>query len=258
MKIATFNANSIRVRLPILQDWIATHEPDVLAIQETKCEDGKFPASDFEDMGYHVVFSGQKTYNGVALICRSVPQNVTMGFPDPVAVDDKRIIAATVDGVRIINTYVPNGTKVGTEKFTYKLEWLDKFEGYLSAELAANPNLVWLGDINIAPTRDDVFDPVRTFGGVGFHPEELSRLQKLIDLGMVDLFRKFTPEGNGHYTFWEFVIPRSVERNLGWRIDHIYASPALATKAESCVIDKEPRRLPQPSDHTFVVAEISV
>lgn len=256
MTIATFNANSIRVRMPIILDWLAEHEPDVLAIQETKCEDDKFPLSDIEDAGYHAAFTGQKSYNGVAILSREPAQQVRFGFDDPMWPDDKRVMCASVGGVRVINTYVPNGNKVGNEKWTYKMGWLERFRGLLAVELQSHANVVWVGDINIAPKPEDVYDSPRLLGGVGHHPDEFTRLDAITALGVQDLFRKFTP-GGGHFTYWDFFIPRAVERGLGWRIDHIYANPTMAARATRCEIDLEPRKLERPSDHTFVVVEFA-
>jgi len=254
MTIATFNANSIRVRMPIILDWLAEHEPDVLAIQETKCEDDKFPLSDIEDAGYHAAFTGQKSYNGVAILSREPAQQVRFGFDDPMWPDDKRVMCASVGGVRIINTYVPNGNKVGNEKWAYKMGWLERFRGLLAVELQTHADVVWVGDINIAPKPEDVYDSPKLLGGVGHHPDEFTRLDAITALGMEDLFRKFTP-GGGYFTYWDFFIPRAVERGLGWRIDHIYANPTMAARATRCEIDLEPRKLERPSDHTFVVVE---
>ena len=255
MKIATFNANSIRVRLEIVLEWLAEHDPDVLALQETKCEDAVFPVAPFEEAGYHVVLHGQKTYNGVALISKIPPTEVRYGLGDPTWPDDKRILAATYDGVRVLNTYVPNGTKVGSEKFQYKLDWLDRMRDEIAGEMRGR-DFIWLGDINVAPTSDDVFDSSRMLGGVCHHPEEMARLAKIIELGLTDCFRKFT-KGPGHYSYWEFFVRSAFEKNLGWRIDHIYASPSLAERCQRCEIDKKPRSLERPSDHTFVFAEFA-
>ena len=254
MKIATLNANSIRARLDIVLDWLASNEPDVLAVQETKCQDQDFPLDAFLENGYQVAYYGQKSYNGVALIAKHAPKVIQLDFADSAFPDDRRLIWAEVDGWHIINTYVPNGTKVGTEKFDYKLRWLERFRKFCDDRLSTSAKVVWLGDINIAPTADDVFEPKKHEGSVGFHPEEISRLEMILDWGWVDLFRQLT-SGPDHYTFWEFVIPNSVKKNLGWRIDHIYAPKELAQSCKSCTIDIAPRLLEKPSDHTVVVAE---
>lgn len=257
MKVATFNANSIRARLEIVLEWLREHGPDLLAIQETKVTDPDFPESAFQDIGYHVAFHGQKSYNGVAIASRRPLENVQIGFQDALWPDDCRILAAEIDGATIVNTYVPNGTAVGTDKFDYKLRWLDRFGKLVSERFMTSDPLIWLGDINIAPTANDVFEPERQRGKVGFHPDEIEALKRIVDWGFTDTFRKFT-SGAGHYTFWEFYIPKAFERNLGWRIDHIYATPTLAEKCTSCVVDKVPRALEKPSDHTFVVAEFDL
>lgn len=254
MKVATFNANSVRARLPIILNWLDDHEPDVLAIQETKVDDASFPVADFEDAGWSVAIHGQKSYNGVALVTRNPLPNVRTGFGDPVMPEDCRIIAAEFGGVAVVNTYVPNGSSVGSEKFAYKLQWLARFKNYLCERFKPSGQVLWLGDINIAPTPDDVFDSPKHFGGVGHHPDEFAALAAITDWGLTDLFRKFT-QGAGHYTFWEFVIPRAYERNLGWRIDHMYATEPLAERCKWCEVDRAPRELDRPSDHTFVVAE---
>lgn len=254
MKVATFNAASIRARLPIVLDWLATNEPDVLAVQETKVEDAKFPIEDFEEIGYSAAFHGQKAWNGVAMLSRSPLQNVQVGFGDELFPSDCRVISGELDGVPIVNTYVPNGNMVGTDKWDYKLKWLDRFRTYLEQRLDPSKPAIWLGDINIAPTPDDVYNSPRMLGKVGHHPDEFSRLKRIVEWGLVDCFRKHH-SGPGMYTFWDFVIPQSVARNLGWRIDHIYATESLAAKCTSCTIDAEPRTMERPSDHTFVIAE---
>lgn len=256
MKVATFNANSVRKRLEIILEWLAEHEPDVLAIQETKCQDHDFPVDAFADMGYQVAAHGMKSYNGVAIVARETPLEVATGFGDEAWPEDCRIIAATVGGVRIVNTYVPNGTALGTDKFAYKLRWLDRFRRYCDERIAPSQPAIWLGDINIAPTADDVFDAAKKLGRVGHHPDEFAGLGRIVEWGWSDCFRKFT-SGPGHYTFWEFVIPKALERNLGWRIDHIYGSPEMAARCTGCVVDRVPRALESPSDHTFVVATFS-
>jgi exodeoxyribonuclease III len=257
LKVATFNVNSIRLRSGIVLDWLAEHEPDVLVLQETKCEDSKFPVDEFSDLGWNVVMQGQKTFNGVAILSRHSILNVRTGLEDPLMPEDCRLIRAEIGPLKIINTYVPNGTEVGSEKFRYKLGWLARFKQLIAESYRPSDLVVWLGDINIAPKPEDVYDSKRSFGGVGHHPDEFCALDSILEWGWTDCFRKFEPEG-GHFSFWEFVIPRSVERNLGWRIDHIYASPGLADACTSCRIDKQPRLEVKPSDHTIVVAEFDV
>lgn len=254
MRIATFNANSIRARLEIVLDWLQQNRPDVLGIQETKVIDSEFPASAFQDIGYQVVFHGQKSYNGVALASLHPIENVRFGFGDPLWWDDCRIVSARIQGIDVLNTYVPNGTKVGSDKFDYKLRWLERLGALLQDRYTPKDPLIWMGDINVAPTDDDVFDPIKLKGSVCFHPEEQARLAKIVDWGLSDTFRKFT-KGPGHFSYWEFFVQRAFEKNLGWRIDHLYATQPLADACKSCVIDKAPRALEKPSDHTFVLAE---
>jgi len=257
MKIATFNAASIRARLPLTLDWLAENEPDVLAIQETKVEDDKFPASDFEDLGYQVAIHGQKSWNGVALLSRLPMFNIRSGFGDDLFPTDARIISAEVDGLPIVNTYVPNGNMVGSEKFEYKLKWLERFAQYLKERYRPDQPLVWLGDINVARYPEDVFDSAKVLGGIGHHPDEFARLDTILNFGLTDVFRKFT-EGPGHFTFWDFTVPNGFKRNIGWRIDHIYATSVLADKCISCTIDRDARLMERPSDHTFVTAEFDI
>lgn len=257
MKVATFNAASVRARLPILVEWLAQHEPDVLGIQETKVEDDKFPASDFEDLGYHLALHGQKSWNGVCLLSRSPMTDIRKGFEDDLMPSDARLISASIGGIRVLNTYVPNGNTVGSDKWEYKMRWLDRFARYLRERHSPSEPLIWMGDINIAPEPIDVYDSPKLLGGVGHHPDEFKLLRAIKDFGLVDLFRKFEPEG-GHYTFWDFTIPRALDRKLGWRIDHIYATEQLAGLCTGCEIDFAARRLERPSDHTFVTARFSL
>lgn len=257
MKIATYNVNSIRMRLPIVLEWLYENEPDVMAVQETKVENDKFPVAEFEEAGWHVALNGQKARNGVAIISREPVLNARAGFDDPLWEEDARIVTGEVNGVQIINTYVPNGTAVGTDKFEYKLRWLMRFKQMISERYRPEQHVVWLGDINIAPTPNDVYNSPRFLGKVGHHPLEFKALDIIREWGWEDCFRKFT-SGPGHYTYWDYVILTSVEKNFGWRIDHIYGSPALAATCTSCTIDREPRSLVKPSDHTVVWAEFDI
>lgn len=251
--IATFNAASIRARLPMLLDWLAENEPDILAIQETKVEDEKFPREELEELGYHLALHGQKSWNGVATLSLEPITNVRTGFMDELYPNDCRILTCEVNGITIVNTYVPNGSAVGTDKFDYKLKWLDRFDRFLRENFSPQQKLVWLGDINIAPKSIDVYNPTKFYGGVGHHPEEFKRLDRIIDFGLTDVFRKHHPEG-GFYSYWDFVIITAYAKNFGWRIDHIYATPPMADLCTECVIDRAARGVEKPSDHTFVVA----
>jgi exodeoxyribonuclease-3 len=258
MVVATFNVNSIRARVEPVLEWLKSAEPDVLVVQETKVEDAKFPLAELEPSGYNIEYHGQPRYNGVAVFSKLPIEEVEFGFEESVAMpEDCRLLRATVGGVQVINTYVPNGNSVGSEKWEYKMRWLEAFKRFVEESCDMGAPLVWLGDINIAPTPEDVFEPETKLGKVGHHPDEFSRLKAIVELGWTDCFRKFT-SGPGHYTFWDFRIPRSFSLNLGWRIDHIYASPALAGKCTRCWIDTLPRGGEKPSDHTPVLAQFNV
>lgn len=256
MRVATFNAASVRARLPLLVQWLQENPVDVLGIQETKVEDDKFPRTEFEELGYELALNGQKAWNGVALLSRHPMTDISKGFGDPEMPEDARIIAATINGVRMINTYVPNGNTVGSEKWEYKMKWLERFSDYVAAQDSSLP-LLWMGDINVAPQPHDVFDSAKMLGNVGHHPDEFSRLTKIVSHGLIDLFRLFNFDG-GHYTFWDFVVPAALQRGIGWRIDHIYTTENLAEKCTSCVIDIEARKREKPSDHTFVIADFDL
>ncbi|MCU0840113.1 MAG: exodeoxyribonuclease III [Thiobacillaceae bacterium] len=252
MKIATWNVNSLKVRLPHLQDWLAAQGPDVVCLQETKLEDANFPVAQVEAAGYHALYAGQKTYNGVALLSRTPatdPVTALPGFDDA----QKRVLAASVDGVRVICLYVPNGQSLDSDKYLYKLDWLDALTAWLRDELRRHPRLAVLGDYNIAPEDADVHDPAVWAGQVLVSPEERGRFRGLLDLGLRDAFRLFEqPEKS--FSWWDYRMA-AFRRNLGLRIDHILLSPELAAACRACVIDRTPRGWERPSDHAPVVAE---
>ena len=260
MKIATWNVNSIRVRLPQVLEWLEKESPDVLCLQETKVTDEDFPAEAFRGAGYHAVFAGQKTYNGIATLSRTPADAMVASLPgadgappSPGAqTPQKRLLAATIAGVRVVNVYIPNGEEVGSEKYSYKLSWLEALEKFLAEELRSHPKLVVLGDYNIAPEDDDVHDPKLWEGRVLFSNKERAAFRRLMQLGLVDVFRKFEqPEKS--FSWWDYRM-NGFKRNLGLRIDHILCSAALAADCRACQIDKEPRRHERPSDHAPVVA----
>ena len=254
MKLPTWNVNSLKVRLPHLLDWLAAQSPDCVCLQETKTEDASFPRAAIEAAGYSVVFSGQKTYNGVALVARKPLTGVVVDIPD---FDDpqKRVIAATLDGVRVVCAYVPNGQAVDSEKYAYKLKWLGAFERWVAGELKHYDRLAVLGDYNIAPEDRDVHDPKRWIGQVLVSEPERAAYRRLLALGLADSFRLFDqPEKS--FTWWDYRL-NGFARNWGLRIDHILASTALASSCRSCAIDLGPRKLERPSDHTPVVAEFA-
>ncbi len=255
MKIATWNVNSLRVRLPHVLQWLEAAQPDVLAIQETKTVDTQFPLAELEAAGYNAVFAGQKTYNGVAILSKSLATDVVTDIPD---LDDpqRRILAATIDGVRVVNLYVVNGAEVGSDKYAYKLNWLEKVTAWLQQQAALYPSLVVLGDFNIAPEDRDVHDPVAWGEGILCSPAERAALQAIQALGLSDTFRQFA-QPDKSFSWWDY-RGGGFRRNHGLRIDLILASKLLADACQSCVIDREPRTWEKPSDHTPVVAEFSV
>jgi exodeoxyribonuclease-3 len=253
MKIASWNVNSLNVRLPHLSSWLGTAAPDVVALQETKLEDSKFPADAIAALGYRSVFSGQKTYNGVAILARSEPRDVVReiaGLDDP----QRRILAATVDGVRIVNLYVVNGQQVGSEKFSYKLDWLGKVRDFLHEEMQRHPHTVVLGDFNIAPEDRDVHDPAAWHEQILCSTPERGALKSMLDLGLHDTFRMFEHDG-GHYSWWDY-RQGGFRRNLGLRIDLILASAALRERCRAAAIDRVPRTWERPSDHAPVLLQL--
>ena len=257
MKIATYNANSIRLRMPIVLNWLEKNSPDVLCIQETKVQDHDFPKSAFESAGYQVVFKGQKSYNGVAIASKHPIENIEYGLDDGGPADEARIIKAVVKNVSIVNTYVPQGYLPDTDKYAYKLDWFKRLRGYFERHFTPEDLLVWVGDLNVAPEAIDVHDPVRLLGHVCFNPQVQAAMNEVMAWGFVDIFRQHCKEA-GQYSFWDYRFPTTVKQNLGWRLDHIMATKPLAATSTACSIDKEPRTQPQPSDHTFVVAKFCV
>ncbi|HUI27228.1 MAG TPA: exodeoxyribonuclease III [Candidatus Kryptonia bacterium] len=251
MKIATWNVNSLRVRLPRLLEWLAAIRPDVIALQETKLPDDDFPLAEIEAAGYRAVFAGQKTYNGVATLSREPISDVQRELPD--AEDpQRRFLAATCDGVRVINVYVPNGESVGSDKFAYKLDWFDRLTAFVRDELRQHSHLIVLGDFNVAPEERDVHDPKEWKGQVLFSEPERAALQHLIAAGLVDTFRLFD-QPERCFSWWDYRM-NAFKRNRGLRIDHILASATLGRACTACRIDIEPRRGERPSDHAPVVA----
>ena len=255
MRLATWNVNSLKVRLPHVLDWLATADCDVLCLQETKLTDDKFPRDEFEAAGFSVAFTGQKTYNGVAILSRLPIQNVVADLPDFVD-PQKRVLAATINGVRVVCAYFPNGQAVDSDKYRYKLDWLDALQGYVNTLVATHEHVVLLGDYNIAPEDRDVHDPAVWEGQVLVSPRERAHFEMLKTKGLVDCFRRFE-QPEKMFSWWDYRM-LGFRRNAGMRIDHILASPKLAATCRACVIDKAPRKREQPSDHTPVVADFSV
>jgi exodeoxyribonuclease-3 len=252
MKIATWNVNSMNVRLPHVVEWLQSHEPDVLVLQEIKQLTEKFPTEALQEIGYHSIASGQKTYNGVAVISKTPATDPVTDFPD---LDDqqRRILASTVDDIRIIDLYIPNGSEVGSEKYEYKLNWLKSLRNFLKAEMQRHENVVVLGDFNIAPADADVYDPEKWGDAILCSPLEREALGELFKLGLTDVFRKFEhPEGT--FSWWDYRAA-GFRRNAGLRIDLILTSDSMTRRCKASYVDKEPRAWERPSDHAPVVAE---
>ncbi|MET0232808.1 MAG: exodeoxyribonuclease III [Rhodanobacteraceae bacterium] len=254
MRIASWNVNSLNVRLPHVERWCAEQQPDILALQETKLEDAKFPVAALEALGYNAAFAGQKTYNGVAILAKAPITDVAHGidgYEDP----QKRILCATVGDIRVVNLYVVNGQAVGSEKYAYKLDWLARVAEFLEHEAKRHSNLVVMGDFNIAPDDRDVHDPVAWHEQVLCSTPEREALKRLLGAGLVDSFRVFNEDG-GHYSWWDY-RQGAFRRNLGLRIDLILASESLRARSTGARIDREPRKWERASDHTPVSLDIT-
>lgn len=254
MKLATWNVNSLKVRLPHLLDWLLAAQPDVVCLQETKLVDEVFPRAEIEAAGWQVAFSGQKTYNGVAILSRAPLQDVQQGIPG-FADEQKRVLTASIGDTRVVCVYIPNGQSLDSDKFQYKLAWLDALIAWLQVELQRHPRLALLGDYNIAPEDRDVHDPLAWAGSVLVSEPERQRFRALEALGLRDAFRLF-PQAENSFSWWDY-RQAAFRRNLGLRIDHILLSPPLAERCTACSIDLAPRRLQRPSDHTPVIAELA-
>jgi exodeoxyribonuclease-3 len=254
-RIATWNVNSLRVRLPHVLDWIAKYKPDILALQETKLVDDNFPADDFNAIGYQAAYAGQKTYNGVATLSKASQDVFTTqlaGYDDL----QKRVLGTLVSEVCIMNLYVPNGSEVGSEKYQYKLEWLNRLQTYAEELLQKYQNCILLGDYNIAPTDEDVHDPEEWRGKILCSDAERQAFSELMGKGFEDCFRLF-PRGEKMYSWWDYRTA-AFRRNRGLRIDHILASHSLAQRCKSCEVDTGPRKLERPSDHAPVFADFQL
>ena len=255
LKIATWNVNSLRVRKSHVIDWIKSANPDVLALQELKLPDESFPISEFAEVGYQSVFSGQKTYNGVAILSKKQADIIATDFPY-YQDQQRRILCVQIGQLCVLNLYVPNGSEVGSEKYHYKLEWLSHLHSYLVQLLEKHKYCILLGDFNIAPADEDVHDPAEWEGKILCSGPERESYFKLIGAGMTDCFRIFNQE-NGHFSWWDYRAA-AFRRNRGLRIDHILASDQLAKLCLTCQIDKAPRKLERPSDHVPVFAEFDL
>src|SRR6185503_8153405 len=253
MKIATWNVNSIIARLPLVLRWLEKQQPDILCMQETKCSDDKFPALDFKAAGYDCLLFGQQSYNGVAIVSRGGGANVARNYPEDTPESQSRLLAADLNGIRIINVYVPNGQVVGSDKYQFKLKWMSRLREYLDQNYVQDSPVLLCGDFNVAPEERDVHDPRLWQNRILFSEPEKAALQHIKDWGFTDTFRMHTEEG-GHYSWWDYRAG-GFRRNLGLRIDHIWVSPPLAKRSKRTWIDKEPRGWERPSDHAPVVAE---
>jgi exodeoxyribonuclease III len=254
-KIATWNVNSLRVRLSHVLSWLGSVKPQVLAIQEIKLVDADFPLEAIEEAGYHVVFSGQKTYNGMAVLSHADSfTDVIKDIPDLLDTQ-RRLLAVTVNDIRIINLYVPNGESITSQKYQYKLNWLTKLIDFLKNELIKYPKMIVLGDFNIAPAALDIYDPVAWEGKVLYSEPERQLFDALLQLGLHDCFRKIAPDEKC-FSWWDYRL-NAFKRNMGARIDHILASHDLSLQCIHCHIDKTPRGWERPSDHAPVIAEFS-
>jgi len=257
MQIATWNVNSLNVRLPHVLDWLEANPVDALALQETKLTDDRFPTAALEDAGYYSVFTGQKTYNGVALLSRSPAEDVVTALPG-FADEHKRVIGATVDGVRVIGVYCPNGADLDSPKYDYKLDWFEALAEWLATEATLHDKLVVTGDFNIAPRPEDTYDPDKWEGRILCSPPERAALEKLLATGLTDCWRLFDePEGRHRYTWWDY-RNGGWARNAGLRIDHVLASQPLASACQQCKAHVGERGRKRPSDHVPVVASFGL
>jgi exodeoxyribonuclease-3 len=256
MKIATWNVNSITIRLEQVLKWLETTQTDVLCLQETKVVDEKFPLEAIENAGYRVAFDGQKSYNGVAILSKHEIADVRKNFPDDDADAPKRLIAATIKGVRIVNTYIPNGTELWTDKFTFKLDWLQRLRRFFDENYDVNSDVLWCGDFNVAPDERDVWNVAFWEGKIHFSKPERAAIHHVRQWGLVDVFRQINGDEK-KFSWWNY-REGAFFKNQGLRIDHIWTSKNLAEKCVGCWIDRKPRGGERPSDHTPVVAEFKI
>lgn len=255
--VATFNVNGIRARLPVLLDWLAGRRPDVLCLQEIKCLEESFPVEPFAEMGYFLQVRGQKSFNGVAVLTLREPSAVLRGFDDGLEDSEARLLVVKVDGVWVVNTYVPQGRDPQDPAFQHKLAFLARLKSWFEVHFKPSEPVIWTGDMNVAPEPLDVFDPQGLDGKVGFHPAEREALKEVVSWGFADLFRLFHPDLK-QFTFWDYRIRGSFTKNLGWRIDHILATDPLRHVCLGCQVDMTPRSVEKPSDHTPVHASFDL
>ncbi len=255
--LATYNINSIRTRLPLVLDWLKVNRPHVLCMQETKVADASFPEDAFRELGYFVVYKGFGGRNGVAVALMEEPDEVSFGLPDEPK-DEDRLIMVKLGDLVIVNTYVPQGQKPDSPQFPYKLEWFRRLRVFFESNFSPSDKVIWCGDLNVAPEPIDVHNPKRLMGHVCFRPEVWEAFENVKSWGFVDLFRKHHLGEGGQYTFYDYRVPKAVERGLGWRVDHILATRPLAERCVDCWIDIKPRVATKPSDHTPLVAKFEL
>ena len=260
--IATFNINSVRSRLHILEPWLAGEKaPTILCLQETKCQDTEFPKDFFTDLGYYAYFKGMKSYNGVAILSKIEANEIAYGLP---SVEDEtrtesencRVIRATFGDVTVMNTYIPQGKDITHQDYPYKIRFFERILEMLNQHYSTDQNIIWVGDINVARTEFDIAQPKGKNNNVCFHIDVRSAFENAINWGFTDLFREFIPDG-GNFTFWDYRVKNSLERNIGWRIDHILTTGAMTNRAKNLFVEKGFRAMERPSDHTAVVAEFA-
>ncbi|MGC2657903.1 MAG: exodeoxyribonuclease III [Bryobacteraceae bacterium] len=253
MKIASYNVNSIRQRLPIVLDWLSANKPDVMCLQETKVQDEAFPAESIRQAGYHMAYRGMKAYNGVATLTRVEPEKIVYGLHEGPDNEDFRIIQTVVDGIPIINSYVPQGYAVNSDKYAFKLAWFERLHAYFESALDKQRPAIWLGDMNVAPESIDVYHSEKRVNDPDFHIDARIAYKKVLAWGFVDVFRKLHPDVV-QYTYWDY-FRNAFQRNFGWRIDHILATASLAERCHMASVDMEARQQAGASDHTIVWAE---
>jgi exodeoxyribonuclease-3 len=265
MKVATYNANSIRARMEQILDWLERERADVLCVQETKVQDEDFPEEPIREAGYHVIYRGQKAHAGVAILSLREPEEIAFGFEDGPETgspdgssDEPRLVRAVIAGVPVVNTYVPQGRSPDSEHFQYKLEWLARLRTLFERQYAPEEPLLWMGDFNVAPEPIDIYDPEGKANHVDFHPEARAALDRVMEWGFIDVFRRHHPDEPDQYTYYDYRAKDPIERGVGWRVDHIWATEPLADKSTDAWIDLDARRAERPSDHTFLVAEFSL
>jgi len=253
MKIATWNVNSINVRMPQLAAWLKSADPDVVCLQETKCVDESFPYQELHDLGYYSAFYGQRSYNGVAIISKHEPKDVVKGLPNDDEESQKRLIAATINGVRIVDVYIPNGQSLDSDKFQFKLDWVQRLRAFFDENYSTSEKVLLCGDFNVAHKPEDVWNPGAWEGSIHFSMPERAAIEYVRQWGFGDAFRKMNGDVK-EYSWWDYRAG-AWQKNHGLRIDHIWVSPRMADDCEKCWIDKSPRTLEKPSDHTPVIAE---